>query len=189
MLLVRTNWLHVDVSRVHLYRFPQVVLAQAGWWSAYVKRPKANVEASLRHGWMQAAGSLHRVSLAAAKCQQSLEEGRGSVKVLGSVGLAAPLQSWVGTKPAGVVRAACGGRRSPDVARLKTDERSSRERLRAAASRRCEYDCQPAGRGACQVLSPRLAGKLGVLKLPYVGKTLVCSFVMSRFFGQFLHLG
>lgn len=77
-----------------------------------------------------------------------------------------------GTGPAGVVRAAGSGRRRPDVARLKTDERSSRERLRAAALRRREYSCQPAGRDACQVLSLSLGEDLAPLELPYVAKTL-----------------
>lgn len=71
-----------------------------------------------------------------------------------------------GTGPVGVVHAACGGLQSPDAARLKTDDRRSRERLRAA----CEYSCQSAGRSVGQVLSRR--GRLDDLKLPYVAKTL-----------------
>lgn len=122
-----------------------------------MKRPEDNAEASLQHGWVQFPArryhSLHRVSLAAAKCQQSLEEGRGKREgswLRPSVSTSAVLG---GAGPAGVVPAAGGGRRRPDVARLKTDERSSRERLRAAALRRREYSCQPAGRDECQVLS------------------------------------
>lgn len=106
------NWHRIDFSLVHLCRFPQVVPAQAGWWYVYVKRPKANAEASLQHGWMQGAGSLHRVSLAAAKCQQPLEEGRGSVNVIGSVGPSAPLQSSVAPgQPESSVQLVAGGGR------------------------------------------------------------------------------
>lgn len=66
------------------------------------------MKASLQHGWAQAAGSVRRVSLAAAKCQQSLED----VKVLGSVGPAAPLQSWVAPgQPESSLQLAAGGGR------------------------------------------------------------------------------
>lgn len=133
------------------------------------------MEASLQHGCMQAARSLHRVSLAAAKCQQPLEEGGGSVKVTWLHWTVSTSAVLSGTGPAGVEPCSLwggGGRQMWHVWR----------QMRGAALsvlRRREYSCQPAGRGACQVLSPSLAGRLCASKLPYVAKTLVCSPVMS----------
>lgn len=113
LLLVRTSWHHVDFSHVHFHWLHRHRLVGGVYmWKGRktMRRLHYNMAGYKPTFPARRYHSLHRVSLAAAKCQQSLEEGRGSVKVLGSVRPSAPLQSWVAPgQPESSVQLAAGG--------------------------------------------------------------------------------